>query len=227
MSCQQESGFHCMGSPSVCTTTCGDGIRAGMEVCDGGPGCTACMGDTMQTVTRGPGLSVAIPDDAYDGSLGSMTCVDLVVMQFPLDHVASVQVELAMSHTWVGDLTIKLVSPTSTIVTLMSRPGRAEPSDDGSGMGGDGTDLLAANPITFVTAARVSAENMGGTLTGGVVCRDDATCSFAPDRGAGAAGDLTTFDGEPAHGTWRLCVGDGANNDTGSIDSVALKLTLR
>ncbi|MBU1219944.1 DUF4215 domain-containing protein [Myxococcota bacterium] len=33
--CQPESGWTCSGTPSVCTTTCGDGIRAGTEQCDG------------------------------------------------------------------------------------------------------------------------------------------------------------------------------------------------
>jgi cysteine-rich repeat protein len=225
-SCQIEAGFACSGSPSTCTTTCGDGIRAGAEACDGGPGCTACVRDTTQNVTRGGGLALSIPDDGYNGTIASMTCVDVVVVQFPLDHVASVAVGVAMSHTYVGDLTVKLVSPTGTIVTLMSRPGRTEPADDGNGGMGDASDLAVSNPITFVTGAATSAEAMGGTLTGGVVCRDDATCRFAPDHGAAAPGDLTTFDGETAHGTWRFCVGDGAGMDTGSIDRVTLELTL-
>ena len=32
--CQVESGFDCTSEPSVCTTTCGDGIVAGAETCD-------------------------------------------------------------------------------------------------------------------------------------------------------------------------------------------------
>jgi cysteine-rich repeat protein len=33
--CQEEPGFTCTGSPSTCVTTCGDGIIAGTEDCDG------------------------------------------------------------------------------------------------------------------------------------------------------------------------------------------------
>ena len=32
--------------------------------------------------------------------------------------------------------------------------------------------------------------------------------------------------GEMASGTWMFCVGDGAGNDTGTIDSVTLRLGL-
>jgi cysteine-rich repeat protein len=35
-SCTVENGYTCTGLPSVCTTTCGDGKRAGIEVCDDG-----------------------------------------------------------------------------------------------------------------------------------------------------------------------------------------------
>lgn len=35
--CKPETGFNCIGSPSVCTATCGDGvIAAGVEECDDG-----------------------------------------------------------------------------------------------------------------------------------------------------------------------------------------------
>ncbi|MFA5828867.1 MAG: MopE-related protein, partial [Candidatus Shapirobacteria bacterium] len=37
--CSAESGFNCNGSPSVCTTTCGDGIIAGSEQCEAGQCC--------------------------------------------------------------------------------------------------------------------------------------------------------------------------------------------
>jgi cysteine-rich repeat protein len=32
--CQEETGWTCTGTPSVCQTTCGDGVKAGHEECD-------------------------------------------------------------------------------------------------------------------------------------------------------------------------------------------------
>ncbi|MBP9850264.1 MAG: VCBS repeat-containing protein [Candidatus Peribacteraceae bacterium] len=34
--CSIEEGFQCSGSPSVCSTTCGNGVKEGMERCDDG-----------------------------------------------------------------------------------------------------------------------------------------------------------------------------------------------
>lgn len=63
--CEEEPGFQCVGRPSVCTSTCGDGIATPDEGCDDGntsegDGCTACAVDpgfecmgTMPSVCTG------------------------------------------------------------------------------------------------------------------------------------------------------------------------------
>src|SRR3989344_2969270 len=38
--CQSEAGYSCSGEPSMCITTCGDGIAAGTETCDDGGTCS-------------------------------------------------------------------------------------------------------------------------------------------------------------------------------------------
>jgi cysteine-rich repeat protein len=233
--CTTEPGFDCAGQPSVCTTTCGDRERGGDEECDDGnlsdgDGCDAgCLFETSRRVTRGPGLALAIPDDAYDGSLGSMACVALDVGPFPLDTVAGLEVELAMRHPWVADLVIKLIGPGGSpiVVTLMSRPSIDEPADDGTRMNGNDANLAVAFPIRFVDGAAVSAEDMGDGIGNRNVCEADGICDFAPDPGAAAAGDLGRFVGGPASGAWRLCVGDAAGADVGAIDSVALVMELQ
>lgn len=45
--CTVESGFACNGAPSTCATTCGDGVVAGAEQCDG----AALAGATCASVT--------------------------------------------------------------------------------------------------------------------------------------------------------------------------------
>ena len=80
-------------------------------------------------------------------------------------------------------------------------------------------------PITFQNGAAVSSETMGSL--GGTawrVCQDDGVCTFAPNNGAAPAGDLTSFNGQAANGTWKLRVGDGTAGDVGSIDEVVLTL---
>jgi subtilisin-like proprotein convertase family protein len=48
--------------------------------------------------------------------------------------------------------------------------------------------------------------------------------SYAPNNGAAAAGDLTTFNGKTAAGTWKLCVGDFHLANFGRIRNVTLTI---
>jgi subtilisin-like proprotein convertase family protein len=156
-----------------------------------------------------------------------MTCVNLSVTGADCANIiTAVTVTADISHTWLGDLTIKLVSPAATTVTLLSRADYNESGDNGQGTSGESSNLVAGYPITFATGAPTSAENMGITISNGsAVCRDDALCTFAPSAGAAAAGNLTTFNGQVAAGTWKFCVGDGGLDDTGVINKVTLNIS--
>jgi subtilisin-like proprotein convertase family protein len=154
-----------------------------------------------------------------------MACVDVVVASKGDGLVDSVSVLVGITHTFAGDLVLKLVSPSNTVVTLVSRPGVAEPTDDGVSSGGDSSNLSASSRITFRDGSPTSAENMGGTISDSqTICQDDAVCVFAPSNGAAAAGTLATFTGQAAAGTWRLCAGDGLTGDTGTVDFVRLSV---
>ena len=104
---------------------------------------------------------------------------------------------VGLDHTFVGDLVAKLTSPSGTTVTLFSHPG-------GSGNSGNNfclttLDDSAATSIQNITAA-------GNPWQG----------SFTP------AQPLSTFNGEPAGGTWVLNVADLAFIDTGSVRALSL-----
>lgn len=173
------------------------------------------------------GGTIPIPDDGYDGTLGSMACQ--VVTISDTAPVEDVDFDVALEHTWIGDLVIKLVSPAGTIATVLSRPGFDELADDGVGCCGASDNLVLSSPITFSTSnGLVDAETMGGTSTDNVVCQDDGECIFIPNPGAASdSGDLATlFDGEEAAGDWQLCVGDSVGFDTGNLGAVTLDLTL-
>lgn len=138
--------------------------------------------------------------------------------------------KVSMEHTFIGDLTIKLVSPAGTIATVLSRPGLAEPADDGTDCCGNSSNLEIGGPITFSTTnGLIDAETMGEPGPAGtdiVVCTDDGECSFIPSPdSAFDTGDLSAiFDGEEAAGNWQLCVGDSAGLDTGNLTSAVLDL---
>jgi len=80
-----------------------------------------------------------------------MRCVSVSVPSAGDGLVDVVCPTVAMTHTWIGDLTIKLISPANTVVTLMSLPGTAEAADNGASVPGDSSNLLATFPISFQT----------------------------------------------------------------------------
>jgi uncharacterized repeat protein (TIGR01451 family) len=164
--------------------------------------------------------AIPIPDDGYDGTLGSMACIDVAGINVT---ISDLDVQVAISHTFAGDLVIKLVNPADEVLTLASRPGFAEPADDGTSGPGDSSNLSIASPILFDDAAATSAENMGSTIdTDGVICADDGECAFSPYPDTGPGTNLAQFNGQNGAGTWQVCVGDSAGLDTGDFDSAML-----
>jgi subtilisin-like proprotein convertase family protein len=168
------------------------------------------------------GTPIPIPDDAYNGTLASMVSATVTIPT--VGTVTNIQVtNLAISHTWVGDLTIKLKSPSGTIVTLLNRPGSTAPDDGTDAPAGDSSNISPASPIGFVDASADSAELMGNTIVDTqAVCQDDARCSYAPAADTAPAGNLATFNGESATGDWIVYIADSAGADTGTLNAVCL-----
>lgn len=169
---------------------------------------------SLRAVLGGCAGGVAIPDDGYDGSIGSMQCMNVAG---PGGIVASLSVDLAMEHTWVGDLVVKVVAPNNTISTVMSRPGLLEPADDGTDCCGNRADLVATSPVTFIDGGATSAEDMALANTELLVCQDDGFCIYSPSPGTGVGTDLSDFAGLDSTGTWQVCVGDSGAQDTGNL----------
>lgn len=211
---------------------CGDGyLQAGVEDCDdgngaGGDGCSANCELESLTVHAPMGL-LAIPDGGYDGSLGSMACVDVNVPVNGL--IKSVTATVALEHTWVADIVVKLVHPSGNkLVTLVSRPTFPEVADNGDGCCGQGPDISASFPLTFKDGAVNDAEAMGQMLMGSqVVCKDDNInpCEWKPNPGKGPGVALSDFFSTASGGTWKLCVGDASTSDKGTIQGVSLTFT--
>ena len=78
--CQIQTGFTCVGTPSVCYTTCGDGIKAGAETCDdgntaNGDGCSStCSTESGYNCTGSPSVCAAVCGDGI--KTASESCDD-------------------------------------------------------------------------------------------------------------------------------------------------------
>lgn len=180
-----------------------------------------------QNVTLNSAPALNIPDGNYDGTIASMTC-DTINAALPGgEQVTNVTVSMGIDHTWSGDLTAKLISPDASILTLFSRPGYAEPADDGTGCCGSSADLSVGHPITFDDASPNDAEGMGSAIAGGVICRDNGLCDFFPNPGSAAIPPTNFADlaGESASGNWTLCVADSALGDAGSLQTWSISIT--
>lgn len=167
-------------------------------------------------------------DNLYDGTLGSMGSSPIAVSGVTGDNVIDITVDIAITHTWEGDLTLKLESPDGTILTLASRPGLAETLDDGGGCCGNNS-TLDGTAITFSDAGVTDGEELGlfGELNAGeVICSGDALCSYFPSPGATAesATSFADFFGETMDGDWTLYVGDAGSGDTGILHSWSITI---
>lgn len=151
---------------------------------------------------------------AYRFTTGQLTCLNEVSTDTPIDIpivvnttpfissitlastnlVTDVNVTVDISHTWVNDMTISLVSPTGTEIQLVSRP-----CTNASLL-----DIIA----TF--------DDSGST----VVCGTNPAISGTVKP----VQQLSGFNGEPINGVWKLKVQDPYNEDGGAINSWSLNV---
>src|SRR5690606_34696999 len=107
-------------------------------------------------------------------------------------------VNLDVSHSWVGDVTTTITSPAGTSVTFVDRPGYS-----GSGFGCSGDDILA----TLDDAGTGAVESQCGagvpTING----------TFTPNN------PLAAFNGESTMGDWIITISDSAAGDTGTLNA--------
>ncbi len=139
--------------------------------------------------------------------------------------INSVEVDVGVTHDFIGHLTIKLWGPTGTLITLMSRPGFAETSDDGVESGPSAQkSMVGSAPITFGGAGS-SIETVGG-LSGTTLCQGGMPCAFTPAPGAaaGPASLSQAFKGQQWSGTWKLCVGDSEAAAAGTLELFRVKV---
>lgn len=184
---------------------------------------SSMLAQTIYVTGSGP---IAIPDNT--GTLAA--CQSINVPDSVI--ISDVNVEFTAEHSWVGDLTFRLMSPASTMLTLVNRPGRT-----GTGAGFS-DDYITSVPIilndtgnAMFPAERIGDDTLGCTSgdidgTGGcpTVYMPAPDTSDTPIGGVGT--NLADFNGENSLGTWMLCVGDSAGGDTGTLTSWRLGINL-
>ena len=169
---------------------------------------------------------VAIPDNGYNGSQASMACCPFNVPAgdfgaSPL--ITDLNVDVAATHTWVGDMTIKVFGPGGQVLALLNRPGSGVPDDGTDSPYGYGSNWTGATVTFDDQGGGPSAETLGSAGTN--ICSGDGICNYlpGPDTAAGLL-NLAGFNGTDPRGPWSLCMGDSAGGDVGTFNAGTLSI---
>ncbi len=191
------------------------------------------QGATVQQWDSDPASGQLIPEDGYDGTLDPGTVARNIITIDPADDgiITDLNVIVAITHEYVGDLTLKLRGPDGTTIMLVNRPGDPFNADDGADGGGFSANLSTDYPITFddEAASGLPSEFMGvfesdteaiGSVVGSVT-------NFQPSNDLLVPAPLSTFDGKSLAGDWTLYVGDSTPDEkgTGSLANWSLIAT--
>ncbi len=145
--------------------------------------------------------NAAIPDNDATGVSDTIN----IGMSFA---IADLDVDLAINHTWVGDLCVTLTH-NATTVTLIQRPGDDLPCDPDNccGCATDNYDIV------------LDDQGTGGPIE--TQCTDNLSSppNYTPELA------LSAFNGMDSAGAWTINVTDGAGLDTGTLVTWSLHIT--
>lgn len=142
-------------------------------------------------------VGITIPDGNPVGLTATINVTEDVVL-------SDLDVNVNISHTWVGDLIVTIKSPSGTSAMIIDRPGRVS-----SGFGCSGNDIVAILDDEAASAVEDECKPSVPAING----------SFIPNN------PLSIFDGENTVGVWEIIVVDAAGGDTGTLNSWGLDYT--
>ena len=208
----QNYGAVAQGSPAVVRpftftvgATCGNFVDITLQLQDGATNYgtivyrlrTGTLGAPSTALYSTGNISTPIPD---------ASSVDIPINVAATGEAADVNVRVRLNHTFDGDLTISLVAPDGTSVTLAAQ--RATPNDGGDNYG-TGTNDCAGTPTIFDDSAAQSIS----------VGAPPFANTFRPET------PLSAMNSKSIAGTWKLRVTDAAALDTGTVGCVTLEIT--
>ncbi len=180
----------------------------GTDSVTGGLGTDTCYGEGKATCEL-PAPPAGLDFSSGDVHLEVSSSVDAVsvINVGGSGGVADLNVEVEITHTWVGDLKVVLTHvDTGTQVTIIDRPRRRCCLRRLRRFGCSGNNVDAT--LDDEASTRVEDQCLGSTPT--------ISGSVRPNN------PLSAFDGEDLGGTWRLTVTDWATLDHGFLESWSL-----
>lgn len=173
-------------------------VRASND-CGTGPWTTIRNFTTLSLLCSGAEQSVDVPINIDDDNANNPTFSFLTTAE--TETISGLEVNVEITHTYVGDIAIDLISPDGVSVTLLDRVGFPATN---FGCSGDNLNL------TFSDFAVDDYQTLE------TVCGAGA---FAAEGTYQPAEPLGTFNGESPLGEWTLSITDNAGQDVGTLDS--------
>lgn len=149
------------------------------------------------------GLNSTLPDNTTAGMTDTLSISGSGV-------IADINVSTTLTHTYVGDLVVRVISPANTAVTIIDRPGYT-----GTGFGCGNNHIRAVLDDEAATAV----EGICATAAG------DDPPPYAIDGTYSPNNPLSVLDGQSANGNWRLNISDRAAGDTGFLKAWCVNVT--
>lgn len=182
----------------------GNGLANGYEMNLHGPG--------RQQVVRLASGDVQLPrpiaDSPANGTPGVAT---ISVLQGPTLEIEDVNLVIDhLSHSFLADLSIELISPAGTTAKLLSSS-RENPSG-----------ILRDSNLSDGIVGMVLDDQATVSLAAG---REQLTGTFNPSHPSVGSGVLSRFNGENAAGIWQLKIVDWSVRDSGSLEGWSLEFT--
>jgi subtilisin-like proprotein convertase family protein len=174
----------CTGTPTTLTDAILVTNKAPEIICMG-------SGTIPMTGSQSANPGVAIPDGNTGGVKRTFTVSENVT-------ITDLDVNVNISHTWVGDVIVEIKSPAGTVATIIDRPGRTT-----SGYGCSGNDIVATLDDEASLPVENECQSSVPTING----------SFTPNN------PLAVFDGQSTAGVWEITVKDVVSGDSGTLNS--------
>lgn len=175
--------------------------------------CAAVLGASqcipaVADIVDNSGGALIVPDNDPAGITGVIEISDNEL-------IADVDVNLfGVTHSWVGDLIIRITSPGGTTADIIVRTG------DTTGGSGDSSDLNGDYTFSDGGSDWWAAANAAGSSDSIAAGTYEATTT-----NGGVVSLAAAFAGEETAGTWTLFASDNSNGDTGSISGWGLNIT--
>ncbi len=172
-----------------------------LTVSDRRNGQTGTFRDVDLIIATSAAAGIVIPDDDIVGGLSHIINVPTA------GTIQSITMDIAINHTYIGDLIVTLTNPANTTTrTMMTRLA-------GGGSAGDCAGQNLSITFDDLAAASVQAQCGAGVPS--------INGTYSPNQTLNVAG----FLGQNPVGDWIITVYDGAGADIGGLISASLNIT--